>query len=237
MQELQRSVTVVGNQHHFPPGQPAAQLQNQLARPREQRFRGTRLVRIVSRRRCQRREDWQGPDARSPRDIRQPHETDPAQATGLHEVATTRTNRVAINAARFDTASPAAFDGLVDTEHQRLFTTVKMLQEQRQQHLAHLARRPGCTIEYMMEFREVAVRAQTHTCRVRQYSVTRNAAVTVRRRGVRIEPTNSTCALNQVRLSNTVANGLSKSIISVGKVSIFRPFFAARSELTLPFYL
>ena len=67
--------------------------------------------------------------------------------------------------------------------------------------------------------------------------MTRSAAATVRWPGVRIAPTNSSCAFRQVGLVNSVMKGTRTARMASGRVSMAGPLVTFGSgQLTLPLY-
>ena len=72
----------------------------------------------------------------------QPHQGDPAQDTGLDQVAPAGTHRIAVDAQGFDFRATAPFQGFVDAEDQRTIALVQVLGQQHKQDASRLAGQP-----------------------------------------------------------------------------------------------
>ena len=151
--------------------------------------------------------DWARQMASGPGDVAQPHQGDPAQAAGLDQLRPTGTHRVAVDRPRPDLGATTPFQGFVDAEDQGAVAAVQMLEQQRQQDAGYRTGRPHCPIEHLMVAGVVVIWLG---------SMTRSAAATVRWPGVRIAPTNSSWALRQVGLVNSVAKGTRTATMASG---------------------
>ena len=100
--------------------------------------------------------------ATGPRDVAQPHQGDPAQATGLDQLLATGTHRVAVDAPRLDFGAATPFKGLVDAEHRRALAAVQVLEQQRQQDAGRRTGRPHRPVEHLMVAGVVPLVATSH---------------------------------------------------------------------------
>ena len=100
VEQVQDGVAAVAHQHHGPVGQPAAQLQDHMAGPVSELLVAASTLPVVAFRGRQHGEKGQGPIAFRPGDMAQPHQGDPAQATGLDQVAPAGTHRGAVPGIR-----------------------------------------------------------------------------------------------------------------------------------------
>ena len=96
------------------------------------------------------------------RQCAQPHQGDPAQATGLDHLRPTGAHPVAVDAQGFNFRAAAPFQGFVDSENQRTIALVQMLEQQHEQDACRLAGRPHRPIEHLMITGVVAVVAESH---------------------------------------------------------------------------
>ena len=143
-------------------GQPAAQLQDHLPGPVSELFVAASALPVVAFRGRQHGEKGQGPIASRPGDMAQPHQGDPAQATGLDQVAPAGTRRIAVDAQGFDFRAAAPFQGFVDAEDQRTIALIQVLEQQHEQDASRLAGRPHRPIEHLMVAGVVEVVAAAH---------------------------------------------------------------------------
>ena len=98
VQQVQNGVAAVGYQYQGSPGQPAPELQNHLAGPIGELFVPLPPFPVKPLRRCQHRQERQGPDPAGPRNGGQPHQTNPAQPAGFYEMALAGTDPISVNA-------------------------------------------------------------------------------------------------------------------------------------------
>ena len=98
-------------------GQPAPPLKDELASDGVQGFVPTALLPASALGRYQRGEERQRADPACPGDWSQQHQTRPAQAARIDEVAVTRAHRIAVDAPRLDASPPAPFDHVVEPKH------------------------------------------------------------------------------------------------------------------------
>ena len=97
-------------------GQPSAELARALTGPVGQQLVPAATLSIGALRWRQQGQDRQGLHDARPRDRRQHHEAQPAQAAGLDEMATTGADGITIDAARRDLPSPPTLDGVVHAD-------------------------------------------------------------------------------------------------------------------------
>ena len=128
----------------------AAQLHDHLAGPVSELFVAASALPVAAFRGRQHGEKGQGPIASRPGDMAQPHQGDPAQATGLDQVAPAGTHRIAVDAQGFDFRATAPFQGFVDAEDQRTIALIQVLEHQHEQDASRLAGRPHRPIEHLM---------------------------------------------------------------------------------------
>ena len=129
VQEFERCVSPVGHDDYASIWQPAAQLDNHLARPiRDLLVRASHLLMVAL---CwsQRSEDGQRPGAIRPGDVRQPHQADPAQSTRPYQVRLGGAHGVSKHSLGADATAASAFQRLVYAEHQWFIILSKMLDE------------------------------------------------------------------------------------------------------------
>ena len=69
----------------------------------------------------------------------QPHQGDPAQATGLDQVAPAGTHRIAVDAQGFDFRTAVPFQSFVDAENQGTIALIQVLEQQHEQDASRLA--------------------------------------------------------------------------------------------------
>ena len=87
--------------------------------------------------------------ASGPGDVAQPHQGDPAQATGLDQLVAAGAHRVPVDAPRLDPGTATPFQGLADAENQRAAATIQVLEQQRQQDAGRQAGRPHRPVEHL----------------------------------------------------------------------------------------
>lgn len=162
IQELQRSVSAVGDGHDVALRIPVPHQQQQLPGPFGHLLVALTLLFGVAFGRSQRREEGQGPHPPGPRDRGQKRHADPSQAAGLHEVAVAGTHRVPVDALRFDLLSPAPLQRLIDAQDERFSFGHESLHEQPQQHTARLPARPVGAAQDPMVAMEAPLLVQAH---------------------------------------------------------------------------
>src|SRR4051812_48070175 len=118
-QEFQGRKGAVADQHQLPPGQPAAGLQCHLPRPVRECLVSPPALPTATLRGRERGQERQRPHPSCPRDRRQEHQAQPAQAAGLDEKRLRRTHRVTVDALGRDTLAAAALDRVVQAQHHR----------------------------------------------------------------------------------------------------------------------
>ena len=128
VEQVEDGVAAVAHQHQGTLRQPAAQLQDHLARPVGEFFVPASALPVVACRGRQHGEKGQGPITSGPGDMAQPHQGDPAQTAGLDQVAPAGTHRIAVHAQGFDFGAAAPFQGLVDAEDQRTIALIQVLE-------------------------------------------------------------------------------------------------------------
>ena len=92
----------------------------------------------------------------------QPHQGDPAQATGLDQVAPAGTHRIAVDAQGFDFRTAAPFQGFVDAENQGTIALIQVLEQQHEQDAGRRTGRPYRPVEHLMVAGVVEVVAAAH---------------------------------------------------------------------------
>ena len=107
----------------------AAQLHDHLAGPGSELFVAASALPVAAFRGRQHGEKGQGPIASRPGDMAKPHQGDPAQATGLDQMAPAGTHRIAVDAQGFDFRATAPFQGFVDAEDQRTIALIQVLEQ------------------------------------------------------------------------------------------------------------
>ena len=128
VEQIKHGVAVVSYQHQLPMGQPATQLHDHLSSPVRELLVPASLLLVVPRRGRQHREYRQSPMASRPRDVAQPHQGNPAQATSLDQLVAAGTHRVPIDAPSLDLGAPTPFQGFVDAEDQRPVAAIQVLE-------------------------------------------------------------------------------------------------------------
>jgi hypothetical protein len=98
--------------------QPALRLEYYLTRPIGKSFRPASPLFPVPFGGSQHGQKRQCPHTLGPRNLSQEHEAEPAQPTGFDEMRIRRAHRIAIDAARFDLASPTPLDRVIQAQHQ-----------------------------------------------------------------------------------------------------------------------
>ena len=68
--------------------------------------------------------------ATGPRDVPQPHQGYPAQATGLDRMIAAGAHRVPVDPQRADPCTLPSLQGFVDAEYQRTVATVQLLEQE-----------------------------------------------------------------------------------------------------------
>ena len=152
-------VAAVAYQRQGAVGQTAAQLQDHLAGPVSELFVAASVLPVVAFRGRRRGEKGQGPIASRPGDVAQPHQGDPAQATGLDQVAPAGTHRIAVDARGFDFRAAAPSQGFADAEDQRTIALVQVLEQRHEQDASRLSGRPHRPVERLMAAGVVEVAA------------------------------------------------------------------------------
>ena len=170
VEQVQDGVAAVAHQHQGAVGQPAAQLQDHLPGPVSELFVAASALPVVAFRGRQHGKKGQGPIASRPGDMAQPHQGNPAQATGLDQVAPAGTHRIAVDAQGFDFRTAAPFQGFVDAEDQRTISLVQVLEQQHEQDASRLTGRPHRPIEHLMIAGVVEVVAAVHDAQRRGHS-------------------------------------------------------------------
>ena len=130
VEQVQHGVAVVAHQHQRALRQPATQLQYHLPGPIGEFLVPASLLLVVPCRWRQHREHRQGPVPTGPGDMAQPHQGDPAQATGLDQLVATGAHRVAVDAPGVDPGTATSFEGLINAEDQRVVAVVEVLEQQ-----------------------------------------------------------------------------------------------------------
>ena len=92
----------------------------------------------------------------------QPHQGNPAQTAGLDHIAAAGAHRITVDAQGADPWPLPPLQRLVDTEDQGTVAPVQMLEQEPQQDLGQLKRRPDRPVEHLMIAGIVAVAAETH---------------------------------------------------------------------------
>ncbi|GAW37172.1 glutathione-binding protein GsiB precursor [Roseovarius sp. A-2] len=157
MSQLMNGKAAVTHEDDIAVGQPAAELARPLAGPVGQQLVPAATLSIGALRWRQQGQDRQGLHDACPRDRRQHHEAQPAQAAGLDEVAMTGADGIAIDAARRDLPSPPAFDGVVHSDDHRPLGH-KAIDDHDQQAARHRVSIPAGTVEDLVIAREIACR-------------------------------------------------------------------------------
>jgi hypothetical protein len=141
---------------------PARQLLNHLpcALGQRLRFASPRFIVLFGGR--ERAHPRQRPDALCPGYRCQPHQADPAQATGFDEMALAGPDWIAIDAARRDLMAPPPFNRLIDPADHRFIRAIKSTEQQPQQRLGQLQRAPYRSVEDLMVLRKLHVVLQSH---------------------------------------------------------------------------
>ena len=100
--------------------------------------------------------------ASGPGYMAQPHQGDPTQATGLDQLLATGADRVPVDAPSLDLGAAPAFQGFVDAENQRAVAPIQVLEQQHQQDVGRLTRRPYRSVQHLMVAGVVALVAAAH---------------------------------------------------------------------------
>ena len=100
--------------------------------------------------------------ATGPGYVTQPHQGDPAQATGLDQVAPAGTHRIAVDAQGFDFRTAVPFQSFVDAENQGTIALIQVLEQQHEQDASRLAGRPHRPVEHLMIAGVVPLVAASH---------------------------------------------------------------------------
>jgi hypothetical protein len=150
VEQPQHGVAAVTQQHQGPVGQPAPQLEDNLSGPIGEFLGPTPPALVETLQGSQGSEHRQGPDPLVPGDGSQPHQADPAQATGLDQMAGTGAYGITVDAPCANAPTPTAFQGLMDTEHQRALAGIQIAQQEKEETLAQFSGRPAGPVEHMM---------------------------------------------------------------------------------------
>ncbi len=165
-EQLNDGVAAVGDGYDLPVRQPARDQEQQLPCAIRQQLVPASLGLGVALGGRQGGEERQSPDPPGERHGREQHQTDPAQARRLDEVAAAGAHGVAVDAARLDPCTPAALDGLVDANHDR-----SVRHEGRDQQPEQAARRgltrPAAAVEHAVVVGEARRPAQAHAAQRR----------------------------------------------------------------------
>jgi hypothetical protein len=161
-QQRQGSIRTISDNKNRVPGQPPSQLTDHLLGAVGQLFGFSPAFLVVTLRRSQDSHHRQRPYALRPRQMRQPHQTDPAQATRFHHVALTRPHRIAVNPSRCDLVAPASFNRVIHAKYQRFAYCSKGRDPQTQQLLRDVQRRPGRSTEHVMVLGKSRLVFQAH---------------------------------------------------------------------------
>ena len=162
VQQVQDGVAAVSHQHQGTAGQPAPELQNHLTGPAGELLGSASPLPKIPFRGSQHRQERQGPIASGPRNMAQPHQTDPAQAADLDQIAPAGAHGITVNPAGADLGAAAPLHGFVDAEHQRAVALAEVPDQKTQQYVSHLEWRPCRPVEDVIIAGVVAASAQTH---------------------------------------------------------------------------
>ena len=162
MQEFECRIPSVGNYDYAPVRQPAAQLDDHLARPVGDLLVPPSHLLVVALCGSKRSENGQSPGAMRPGNVRQPHQADPAQTARSDQVSLARAHCIPEHPLGADATATSAFQSLVYAEHQRFVILGKMPDQERKQYPAQLQWRPDSAVEYVVVLCEAAVVAESH---------------------------------------------------------------------------
>jgi hypothetical protein len=90
----------------------------------------------------------QRPAPSGPRDLRQQHEREPAQATGFNEVTVRRAYRIAVDTACLDPCSQPALDGVIQADQNRFVMGDEGVDQQTEETARQPAAGPDVTVEH-----------------------------------------------------------------------------------------
>src|SRR5215208_5757917 len=160
-EQLDGRIAHVPDSHEAPFRQPPGRLQKELAGPVGQLLVAATSLSGETLGGRQGGEEGQRPDPTGPRDRSKHHDTDPAQTTGLDEMAVAGADRIAVDAARLDLRAPAPLDGLIDADHHRS-AWHNGRDQKREQAAGAGATRPAVPVEHTMEVGEGGLLPQPH---------------------------------------------------------------------------
>lgn len=196
-QQFDGRVAAVGDRDYGTVGHPAPDLEQGLACPIDQLLVAPSGLPGEPFRGRQGAQERQRPDSSGPRNRDQQHDHHPAQTAGLDEMPEAGAHRVAVDAVGLDLRPPAALDRLVDANDVGLLWHEAGDQE-REQALRDGTARPAVPIEPRWSLAKPPSSRRPRML---------NAAVTVRRPGVRSAPATSTRACRHVGRVNSAAKG------------------------------
>src|SRR5215813_508481 len=149
IKQIQDGETAIANEDKISIRQPAGNQLNDLPGAIRQPLMPTPTLRVITLRWAQHCQEWQSPNTTRPRNVDQEHRAQPTEPTRLDEVGVRGANRVPVDSLGFDLMPAAAFDRVVDPDDQ--FAARRKGRDQNsQQHLSGLKRRPSRAIEHSM---------------------------------------------------------------------------------------
>ena len=110
-----------------------------------------------------------GPNAPGPGDLHPPHQADPAQPHGLHEVTMGGTHPIPIDSLGRNPLPFPPFHGFIDPQHQRPGGRGQQAHQQAQQHPADRQRGPHRPTEHMVVPGEIPLLMQTQHLQSRRH--------------------------------------------------------------------
>ena len=147
----------VADENDAAAGQPAVDLQGDLACAIHQRLGRARFPGIEALGRGKHGEKGQPHDAAGPRYMDEQLRGQPAQAAGLHKVSLGGADGITVDAAGADLVPPAPLDRVVDANHHGGVRADEAGDQQAQQPACHGAGRPHRPVEHAMVDREVVL--------------------------------------------------------------------------------
>src|SRR3954452_6734721 len=161
MPPFPRGKGAIGYPDDRPIRPPALCLKDHLPCPTDYRLMPLPVFLPVTLTRSQTRQKRQSPGARRPRHRGQQHQTHPTQAARFHKMRVGTADRITVDAFGLDTLTPAALDGIVDTQHHRTGGH-EPVDQKPEQDTARLTATPAGTVENAVIIDKPVLPAQAH---------------------------------------------------------------------------
>src|SRR5579871_950049 len=168
-EQFQHRVTAVGYDNQPASGQPPTQSPDHLSSPISELFVSAAMLLVVALRRSQDGEKGQGPDPLNPRNGNQQHHRNPAQPARFDKEFFARPHRVPIDAFGYNLGTTAAFNRLVDADHNGGICGHKDLDQHLQEQAGERSRRPLRSVEYTVVILKLLLVVQTHHAQHRRH--------------------------------------------------------------------